>query len=218
MIAMPRELTVRRLDMAVVSHGDNDHAGGFPAVARAFPPAMALTPQGAPALPQGRPCLAGTTWTWDGVRFSFLHPPRYFPYLDNESGCVLRVEASHAAALLTADIGKVVERDLVRRNPAELRADVVVVAHHGSNGSSDPAFIEATGARFALVSAGYGNRFHHPNPAAVERWQQAGARVLTTLDTGAQRVRLGADGVTVEQRRQVQPRLWDAVRRHAQER
>lgn len=207
-------LGVRRLDMAVVSHGDNDHAGGFPAVARAFPPTLALTPDGAPPLPQGRSCLAGATWQWDGVRFRFLHPPRHFPYLGNEAGCVLRIETAHGAALLTADIGEVIERDLLRRSPADVRAEVVVVAHHGSNGSSDPAFIGATGARFALVSAGYGNRYHHPNPAAVERWQQAGAQVLATLDTGAQRVRLAAAGITVQQRRVALPRLWDAAKRH----
>src|SRR4029079_548440 len=76
-------LGVRRLDLAVVSHGDNDHAGGFPAVARAFPPALALTRDGAPPVPNGRACLAGTHWRWDGVDFRFLHPPRYFPYLGN---------------------------------------------------------------------------------------------------------------------------------------
>jgi competence protein ComEC len=206
-------LGVRRLDMAVVSHGDNDHAGGFPAVARAFPPRLSLTPDGAPQLPQGRPCLAGTQWRWDGVTFRFLHPPRDFPYLDNESSCVLRVETAHGAVLLTGDIGEVIERDLLRRDRAGVRAEVVLVAHHGSHGSSDPDFAAATGARWALVSAGYGNRFHHPAPDAVSRWRHAGARVRTTLDSGAQRVRLDATGITFEGERAAHRRLWDAVAR-----
>ncbi|MFL6593331.1 MAG: DNA internalization-related competence protein ComEC/Rec2 [Luteimonas sp.] len=202
---------VRRLDMAVVSHGDNDHAGGFPAVARAFPPALALTPDGAPLLPHGRACLAGMHWRWDGVNFRFLHPPRYFPYLGNDAGCVLRIAGAHGTLLLTADIDAVVERDLLRRDPASLRADVVVVAHHGSNGSSDASFIAATGAREALISAGYGNRFHHPRPEAVQRWRDAGARVRVTMATGALHVRLGPDAIQVEERRRSVPRLWDAA-------
>jgi len=205
-------LGLHRLDAAVVSHGDNDHAGGFPAVARAFPPRLALTPDGAPPLPGGRPCLAGTRWRWDGVEFRFLHPPRHFPYLGNEAGCVLRIATAHGAALLTADIGDVIERELLRREPAALRADVVVVAHHGSKGSSDPAFVAATGARYALVSAGHGNRFHHPHPDSVARWRARNAQVLATLDTGALRVRLAATGITVSARRVAQPRPWDAVR------
>jgi competence protein ComEC len=107
----------------------------------------------------------------------------------------------------------VVERDLLRRDARSLRADVVVVAHHGSNGSSDPGFVAATGARYALISAGYGNRFHHPRPEAVDRWRAAGARVLVTMDTGAQRVRFSDDGITVEQRRLALRRLWDAAQR-----
>src|SRR3546814_11008897 len=70
-----------------------------------------------------RTCLAGVQWQWDGVDFRFLHPPEYFPYLDNDSSCVLRIETAHGAALLTGDIGQVVERDLLRRGAPALRAD-----------------------------------------------------------------------------------------------
>jgi competence protein ComEC len=115
---------------------------------------------------------------------------------------------------LTADIDAVVERELLRRDAGSLRADVVVVAHHGSNGSSDPAFVAATGAKVALISAGYGNRFHHPRPETVQRWRDAGAQVYVTFDTGAQDVRLRSDGIVVQQRRRQHPRLWDAARRN----
>lgn len=204
-------LGVRRLDAAVVSHGDNDHAGGFPAVRRAMPMPVAYAPEGA-GIAGTRACRAGIAWEWEGVRFRFLHPPPHFPYLGNESSCVLRIETRHGAALLVGDIGEVVERDLVRRDAALLRAEMVVVAHHGSRESSDPAFVAATGARLALVSAGYGNRYRHPHPTAVRRWREAGATVAATLDGGALRVRMGKTGVAFETERQAQPRLWDAAR------
>lgn len=205
-------LGVRRLDAAIVSHGDNDHAGGFPAVRRAMPMPVAYAPEGV-GIVGTRACTAGTAWEWEGVRFRFLHPPPHFPYLGNESSCVLRVEARHGAALLVGDIGEVVERDLVRRDAASLRAEMVVVAHHGSRESSDPAFVAATGARLALVSAGYGNRYRHPHPAAVRRWREAGATVAVTLDGGALRVRMGEGGAALETQRQSRLRLWDAARR-----
>jgi competence protein ComEC len=208
-------LGVRRLDVITISHGDNDHAGGFAAVARTFPSALALTPEGAPPLPQGRACRAGLNWQWDGVRFRFLHPPRFFPYMGNEAGCVLRVESAHGVALLPADIGEVIEQMLLHRDAAELRADVVLMPHHGSGGSSTPDFITATGARFAIASSGYDNRFRHPRPEVVGRWGDAGARVINTAETGAVRVRMLASGITVEQERGIRPRAWDAVQRHA---
>ena len=205
-------LGVRRLDRLVVSHADNDHAGGLDAVGRVFGLDRLSAPDGAP-LDGARPCVAGQAWDWDGVRFRFLHPPPHFPYLRNEASCVLRIEAAGASALLTGDIGEVVERMLLRREPEALRADVVTVPHHGSDGSSDPGFVAATGARHALVASGHGNRFDHPRPEIVARWARAGAQVHDTARAGALRVRLQRDGASVESRRQAQPRLWDAAQR-----
>jgi competence protein ComEC len=167
-------------------------------------------PEGSPAPTQSR-CLAGRTWTRDGVRFAYLHPSRHFPYLGNDAGCVLRIEGVHGAALLTGDIGEVVERSLVRTDAAALRADVVLVPHHGADGSSDPAFIAATDARFAIVASGAGNRFGHPRAGVVARWCRAGARVEGTADAGALRVDIGPHGTTLTARRRTHARLWDAV-------
>lgn len=214
-------LGVRRLDALVASHGDNDHAGGIAAVLRAFPVPAPWAPAGihgdAVRGLRTRDCVGGSGWEWDGVRLRFLHPPAHFPYLKNESSCVLRIETRHGSALLTSDIGEVVERDLVRRaagsGPETVQAQVVLVAHHGSSGSSDPDFVRATGARHALVSSGHGNRFGHPRADVLERWRRAGAQPYDTAVDGALRVGLRASGIAVETRRQTHPRLWDATRR-----
>lgn len=205
-------LGVRRLDAAIASHGDNDHAGGLDAVRRTFLLPLLLSPPGSPVR-RTRPCLAGTRWRWDGVEFHILHPPVHFPYLANESSCVLRIRTRHGAALLTGDIGEAVERGLLRLRKEELHNQVVLIPHHGSAGSSEAEFVAATGARHALASAGYANRFRHPARAVVERWQAAGAEVESTLDSGALRVRLGQDGVRVSAEREDHARLWDAVNR-----
>lgn len=211
-----RAMGLRRLDMAMVSHGDNDHAGGLAAVREAVAVGRLLGAVG-DDVPGTEDCAAGTGWKWDGVEFRILHPGPHFPYLRNESSCVLRIGTAHGSALLTGDIGEVVERMLVHDQPDALRADVVGVGHHGSRGSSDPGFVAAIGARHALVSAGFGNRFRHPAPDVVERWHDAGADVLLSADRGAVRVRLERDGITVRSQRRLQRRLWDAVRRRAVE-
>ena len=204
---------VRRLDAAVASHGDNDHAGGWPSVRAAFP-APVYAPAGSP-VPSEFDCLAGHAWEWDGVRFRFLHPAPFFPYFGNEASCVLRIESPHGAALLTGDIGEYVERKLLVADPADVRADVVQVAHHGSRHSSDWDFVHATGAAHALVAAGADSHFNHPHPLIVERWAGAGARLSNTAEAGALRVRVEARGIRVEGRRGTHRRLWDAVRQRA---
>lgn len=202
-----RALGVHHLDRMVVSHADQDHAGGWPAVREAVPVDLALAPEGAPLEVDG-PCERGMGWEWDGVRFRFLHPSAYFPYLRNEASCVLRIESAHGAILLPGDIGEVIEQRLLR-SPDELRADVVVLPHHGSGGSSSPGFVAATGARLALVAAGHRNRFGHPHGVVVRRWRHHGAEVLATPASGAIRVWLDGEGVAVRERRAWRRRLWD---------
>lgn len=208
-------LGVRRLDMAIISHADNDHAGGRAAVAAVFPLPRLLAPEGSPVA-GARPCLSGQRWVWDDVSFQILHPGREFPYLGNESACVLRVQSRFGSVLLPGDIGEFVERMLVREQPQVLASTVVVVPHHGSAGSSSPEFVNATGARLALVSSGADNRFRHPRPEVVRRWCQAGAEVVDTSRAGAVRVWLTRDGLALREQRQAQPRLWDAADRRGQ--
>jgi len=206
-----RALGVSRLDRVVASHGDNDHAGGLQAVMRVVPTSLVQAPEGSPT-PADAPCVAGERWHWDGVEFSFLHPTPHFPYLGNESSCVLRIQSRHGVALLTGDIGEVIERSLVHRGPRQIRADVVLAPHHGSGGSSVEEFVGATGARLAIVSAGFGNRFGHPRPEVAERWRLRGAELLNTADSGAIRVWLGTSGLSVREQRASRARIWDAVR------
>ena len=205
-----RALGISHLDRVVISHADQDHAGGWPAVRQGVPVDLALAPDGAP-LSADALCMAGQAWNWDGVEFGFLHPTEHFPYLRNEASCVLRIASAHGTVLLPGDIGEVIEQRLLR-DPAALRAEVVVVPHHGSGGSSSAGFVAATGARLALVAAGDGNRFGHPRVDVVRRWQRHGAEVLATPRSGAIRVWLDRDGLAVRERRPWKARLWERQR------
>jgi len=208
-----RALGVHALDEIVVSHADSDHAGGLEAVRAALPVTRVRAPPGAPLEDVAAPCIAGTGWEWDGVRFRFLHPPAAFPYLRNESSCVLRIQSATGAVLLTGDIGRVIEQRLLKDAPQDLRATVVVAPHHGSASSSSPGFVAATGARLVVFSAGHGNRFGHPRPGVVAWWRRSGARDLVTARSGAIQVRLGRNGTQVRETRRWPARWWDAAER-----
>ncbi|RMH94886.1 DNA internalization-related competence protein ComEC/Rec2 [Lysobacter pythonis] len=205
---------VGRVDAAILSHADNDHAGGLQTLMRALPVARVLAPPGAP-VDLAEACIAGEGWEWDGVRFRFLHPPAHFPYLKNQSSCVLRIETAHGAVLLTGDIDTLVESRLLRLSAADLRADVITMPHHGSGGSSGEAFVAATGARLALVSAGYANRFRHPREKVLGRWHDAGALTPLSFEQGALTVRIGPGGLRWQGERTRRRRFWDGVSRRA---
>lgn len=202
-----RALAIERLDRFVVSHGDNDHAGGAGAVRAAYAPPSLLS--GEPKRAGGVPCVAGSSWQWSGVRFELLHPTAGFPELGNQSSCVLRIDGTGGSLLLPGDIDEVVEARLLRGAADRLPARVLVVPHHGSGSSSSPAFVDAVAAEIALIGVGHGNRFGHPRAEVIERYAGAGSRLIDTAASGAIRLRMHADGrITLGQRRQQQRRFW----------
>ena len=212
---------ISRLDAAVVSHDDSDHAGGARSVLGALPTGIAWT---AIALPDDRvgdsryrlPCLAGRRWSWDGVEFLFVHPdPATLdnPFVStNNRSCVLRAVAPGGTVLFTADIERRAEQAIVLARASELRADVLLVPHHGAAGSSSPEFVQAVAPRYALVSAGYRNRFGHPRAEVVRRYETAGAQVLRTDRGGAIELRVGSQGIETHSERERAPRYWQDKR------
>jgi len=194
-----RSLGIRHIDLIVVSHDDSDHAGGLSALSRSFAVSALWGVPGSPGPPGGQGCEAGNAWEWDGVRFTVIHPPRGSRFRGNDDSCALRVEGPGGSALLLADPGPSAEVAMRRQ---ALAADIVVVPHHGSAKSSSAELVAAVGASLALVSNGYGNRWGLPRAEVVQRWQHAGARVLTTAEGGAINVEVGPEtGVGP-------PRLW----------
>ena len=176
---------IREVAVLVVSHEDNDHAGGARAVLARFPRARLLAGPRAAAV-AGRhatPCHAGLRWRWDGVSFAIVHPPRAHGYAGNDASCVLRVSAEGGSALLPGDIERAAETALAAAGTIE--AAIVIVPHHGSATSSTASFVAAVRARYAHVPAGYRNRWGFPRPDVAARWRQAGARLLTSAGSGA---------------------------------
>jgi competence protein ComEC len=198
----------RGLDRVLVSHADNDHAGGAPAIVAAFPDVDVLKGPDVVSV-AGRTCVAGEAWEWDGVRFSILHPPADFAARGNDSSCVLKVDTQAGALLLTGDVERRGESAALME---PLAADVVVVPHHGSATSSSPAFVSAVGAKLAIVSAGHANRWGFPRPEVSRRWRDSGAVVVVTGDAGAVSVELGPAGVAFSAERDRRHRYWHAVK------
>lgn len=178
------------LDTLLLSHSDSDHRGGAAAVLAAYPGASVrgASAGAATTLPPAQACVAGQRWQWDGVVFELLHPPTAAqPPAGNGESCVLRVQSqSGQVALLVGDIEQAQEQALLAQGAA-LRASVLLVPHHGSRTSSSPAFVAAVAPRWAVVQAGYRNRFGHPHAQVVQRYQAVGAQVVNTVDCGAAR-------------------------------
>jgi competence protein ComEC len=191
-------LGVRMLDRLVVSHGDNDHAGGMRAVAREFPDADASGGEPERSEISLRACAAGDAWSWDGVDFRLLSPPPgrpipNDPHGDNDRSCVLLVEGERGRLLLTGDISSRIEPAIAEAMPASDTPLVLGVPHHGSHSSSSAPFIAALQPDLAIVSAGWRSRYGHPHPEVVARYRDAGVELANTAEQGALTIDFPAD-------------------------
>ena len=75
--------------------------------------------------------------------------------------CVLRIQSENQVVLLAGDIEKAQRERLVAQGH-DLRANLLLVPHHGSNTASSAAFLDAVAPVVVLVQSGYSNRFSHP--------------------------------------------------------
>jgi competence protein ComEC len=201
-------LGVEHVDLIVASHADNDHAGGIPAVAAAFPEAERISgePERLP-IPMAA-CEPGKRWQWDEVTVQIL-PSGRAGGPANDRSCVLLVEGKGGRALLTGDISAAVEPTVAAAIPPGTPL-VLSVPHHGSKTSSSQGFIQSTSPVLALVSAGWRSRFHHPNAAVMQRYDDAGVPWLNTATAGAIQVDVPPDGAPYVSAtwRQRQSRYW----------
>lgn len=202
-------LGITRLDMLMISHGDNDHAGGASAVVQEFPRATRYAGEPARMRIPMHQCVAGQSWLWDGVRFRVLSPAAGAGNRDNDSSCVLLVEGRGGRILLTGDISSMVEPQVAAAlGPGP--SPILLVPHHGSKTSSSAAFIAAVQPPLALVSAGWHNHFGHPKPEVLARYAQAHVPVVNTAEQGAIPLEFPANGPPLRRPgwRSQQPRYW----------
>lgn len=209
-----RYRSINYVDKLVISHHDNDHAGGLEMMLASGLVAELLVGHAAehkPSIP-AQDCLQGRQWIWDNTQFNVLHPPADWHARKNNSSCVIQIFHPAATILLTGDIEAEVEYRLLAEFGDKLRSDILIVPHHGSLSSSTPAFLEAVAPKFAIYSAGYRNRYGFPHATIQARYRAIGARQLNTAQEGAIVFELDVDK-GIQQRpgyRRTSHRYWHA--------
>lgn len=186
-----------KVDYIILSHPQPDHYRGLLFVARHFHPEEFW--HGPWGLPQEllellkelrrrgtkvREIVRGFQREIGEARILVLHPPRDWPLGPNEASLVIKVLWQGRSVLLTGDIGKEAEAEMVR-NDLPVRSEVLKVPHHGSKSSSSYPFAKEVSPLFAVISVGKGNPFGHPAQRVIRRYEGLGARVLRTDRCGA---------------------------------
>ncbi len=204
-----RSLGVTRIDLLVISHGDADHASGLEAFVHNFDVQEIISGEPDRLSVAAKNCTRGDQWRWSGAELSILWPTdTHSKQSSNDQSCVLLLQAQGRRVLFSGDVGKSVEWYLAEQVIEPV--DILLAPHHGSKTSSSHRFIATLAPESVVFSAGFNNRYGHPNEAVVQRYLRLiDPQLWNTATDGAVVFRWRLDeSVTGFSWRQQQRRLW----------
>lgn len=193
----------RTLDLVIATHADSDHIGGLEDVFADYQVANAVLP-----------ARAGDSHVWSafekaseqerlsGAKLQRLSagqvtrigamtylitlapPAEAVPADSNDSSYVFKLVYGDTSVLLPGDISESLEMYLADKYGEFLDADILKLAHHGSDTSSSWPFVSAVSPQFATVSAGADNSYGHPSPSVLDRLKEINASTTCTCNIG----------------------------------
>jgi competence protein ComEC len=198
---------IYQIERMVISHSDSDHVGGAATLLEhiQFQSMMGSLPSNNPLLHNLQsknipsiPCRFGQHWIWDGVEFFIWHPQEQTNFSSqysskpNEMSCVLEVRNQQTSFWLTGDVEKQGEAEIVERLDEVMlenigdRELIFMAPHHGSKTSSSEALLRRLRPDQAFAQNAYLNRYGHPHPTVIKRYEALGIPFTQTPHTGAQ--------------------------------
>ena len=202
-----RRLGVTRVDLVLLSHPDLDHVGGLDAILNHFRVgriAMPLHFRNRPDMIAlfGRHGLGVKDIVWTegdqavdlaGFRLYLETPLWDGTGSDNEGSMFVKIAGEGASCVFSGDAAAPTELGMMGRGPG-WKAQILHSGHHGSAHAGCLQWLQAVHPRFAVVSVGRNNRYGHPAPEVMERYDSLGVRTLRTDRLGDVTFLLGRNG------------------------
>ncbi len=197
-----RTMGLTHVDVLIISHAQSDHLGGALSLVQRLNRVGELWLADVPdvrasASVQGliaavrrkggevRWLKQGDVLAFSGSKVRVLWPQAGFaPANKNNTSLVLRFDLDGGRSLLLpGDSEAMVENVLFTGEYRPfLKADVLLMPHHGSATSSTADFVAAVHAQLVIAQTGFANRYGFPNAAVLQRYRQTGSALWNTAN------------------------------------
>lgn len=204
------------LDILVVSHNDDDHAGGLAdalssvEIGRLFSGEVLPIPRSKSDVAVGSEiCHSASRAMPFGTDGHFYFDGRGAAAAGNNASCVMHLVFPEVDFILPGDIDKLRELALAPPRHNQAAQHFLIAPHHGSKSSSSYALLRQVLAGSVIVSAGYHSRYGHPHPEVVARYQELGLALLNTAESGAIQLRWWpGESVRLYRWRETEKHFW----------
>jgi competence protein ComEC len=191
---------VDELDLVIASHGHDDHIQGLKPILQELKVNSLVIPdvtidEGLESLSriaedediELQLCAGGDSVKLDEITYFDVLAPNKGAYVEesplNNNSLVLKLHYKDVSILFTGDIEMDAEKMLISEN-ADLKADVLKIAHHGSPGSTSKEFLQRVNPDVSVISVGK-NNFGHPSDTVLQLLESNGIMVFRTDYDGA---------------------------------
>lgn len=189
---------VDKLDYVIGTHLDADHIGGMDVVITKFDCGVILVPEyekdtrsreelfdaiEAKNYHNTLPKVGDSYQLGDAV-FTILAPEKEFYEKENNYSIGIRLVYGQNSFLFVGDAQEESEEEMLRSG-LELKADVLMVGHHGSSSSTSEEFLHTASPMYAVISCGEGNDYGHPHATVLNLLRREGVRVFRTDEQGS---------------------------------
>jgi competence protein ComEC len=193
------------IDTIVLSHPNSDHMNGLIFIARHFNVQNFWSTDEKPNSRSflelqkiisekkiHHPCFQElpATQIINGVEIRILHPYKNFLFSDEKTGdlnnnsLVIKITYKNQSFLFPGDLMAIGEKELVQRHGHQLESTALLAPHHGSRTSSSEPFLRTVKPEFAIISAGWKNRFGMPHQVVLDRYNSLGCHIYRTDENG----------------------------------
>lgn len=166
----------------IISHEHNDHIGGLSILQQYYPNAWLIS--STQRLNNDYLCKAGEELIWNDLKLLFLWPNDIDNQAFNAESCVVKVSDDQFSLLLTGDLERQQEEQLVLKYRKLLFSTILQIPHHGSNTSSSYAFLNYVKPTVSLGSVSRYNPWKLPSNKVLQRYQTLNLNYKLTSVTG----------------------------------